>query len=133
MSLYAFMTYVPLQYKYLLDILGLGGEITQDSKNIPSYGIRGKWITIPYKEHKIDIQFSSFTGKENVVYDGSLVSSKRSIRGATHIFNVKEGGKNVKYEVKIFLMGLPFFSSKLWVTVHRNGQVIWTGNPYDLS
>lgn len=65
----------------------------------------------------------TFTGKEKVWYDGELVSSKFSVTGATHLFSVIEDGKEIQYEVEI---GLRWHSFSAWVTVRRNGIVIFT-------
>ena len=57
--------------------------------------------TIVYNEHQIQLPGMSLTGKEEVKYDGRVVSSKHTMFGGTHVFKVKEDGEDVDYEVDI--------------------------------
>ena len=78
-------------------------------------------ITIVHNGHVIKIKaFSFFTGKETIWYDEKVVSTKHSIAGSTHIFNVEEE-KTVQYEVEI---GARSFGC--YVTVRRDGKLIYS-------
>lgn len=79
--------------------------------------------TIMYKGHKIEIPGMSLTGKETVLYDGRVVSSKRSVTGATHIFRVNEEGEDVQYEIEI---GTRWHGFSSWCTVRRKGEIIYS-------
>jgi hypothetical protein len=76
--------------------------------------------TITYGNHAIQI-----TGgfKDEVRYDGQVVSSRATWSGGTHIFSVKEDGEDVQYEVEYRTRWLGFGS---WATVRRNGRVIFS-------
>ena len=79
--------------------------------------------TIIYDGHKIEVSSMSITAKEEIKYDGKVVSSKRSITGSTHIFNVIENEDNIQYEVEI---GTRWHGCSSWNTVRRNGMVIFS-------
>ncbi len=79
--------------------------------------------TIVHNGHRIEAPGSTLTGKEDVRYDGDLVSTKRSVLGATHFFEVEEDGKTVQYEVKI---GTRWHGFSACCTVLRDGLVIFT-------
>jgi len=79
--------------------------------------------TIVYNGHQIQLPGMSLTGKEEIKYDGRVVSSKRTIVGGTHIFKVKENGEDVDYEVEL---GTRWHGFTSWCVVRRNGKVIYT-------
>jgi hypothetical protein len=79
--------------------------------------------TIAINGHKLEISSTSLTAKEVIKYDGNIVSDKRSVSGATHIFNVKENDEDVQYEVEI---GFRWHMCSAWATVRRNGVVIFS-------
>ena len=78
---------------------------------------------IVHEGHTIQIQMSYLFGKERISYDGKEVSSKRSVTGSTHIFQVTEKGEEARYEVEI---GLRWHGFSGWITVRRNGIVIFS-------
>jgi hypothetical protein len=79
--------------------------------------------TIVYNGHQIQLPGASLTGKEEVKYDGKVVSSKHTVFGGTHVFRVKEDGEDVDYEVEI---GTRWHGFSQWYVVRRNGKVIYT-------
>lgn len=79
--------------------------------------------TITYAGHTIELPGMSLTGKEEIRYDGKVISSKHSMSGATHIFSVTENGEDVQYEVEI---GTRWHGLSAWHVVRRNGTVIYT-------
>ncbi len=78
--------------------------------------------TILYKGNRIDAPGSSLTGLEEVRYNGEVVSSERSVLGATHEFEVEESGERVTYRVKIGTKWTGFATC----TVHRNEELLFT-------
>lgn len=69
--------------------------------------------------HTIDIDTSSWSGHEEIRYDGRVVSEKRSFMYLTpHSFTVEEDGQRVVYEVNVItgMMGHGYI-------VRRNGIV----------
>ena len=80
--------------------------------------------TIISNGHKIEVQESSPTALERVLYDGKEVSSKRAMFGATHTFNVQEGNEDVSYEVEVGVGNL--LPPRPYTTVRRNGRIIFT-------
>ena len=78
--------------------------------------------TITYDGHKIEVSISIFA-KEEIKYDGKVMSSKYSVTGSTHIFNVIENDDNIQYEVE---SGIRWHGFSLWNTVRRNGMVIFS-------
>lgn len=79
--------------------------------------------TIIHDGHRIEAPGSTLTGLEEIRYDGTIVSSKRSILGARHKFEVEEGGKMVQYEIKIGTRWLGFTAT---CTIHRDGELLFT-------
>jgi len=79
--------------------------------------------TIVCGGHKIEIPGMGLTGKEQVQYDGVVVSSKHSVFGATHVFSVKEDGEDAQYEVEL---GTRWHLFTSWAIVRRNGKVIYS-------
>ena len=77
--------------------------------------------TIVHGEHRIEISGASLTGKEEVRYDGKVMSSKYSLSGATHVFQVCEDGQDVVYEVEL---GARLFGH--YTTVRRDGKLLYT-------
>jgi len=57
-------------------------------------------FTVPVGEHTIKIDTSSWNGNEEIMYDDTVVSQKRSFMYLTpHSFTVEENGESVVYEV----------------------------------
>ena len=79
--------------------------------------------TIIHDGHRIEAPGSTLTGKEIVRYDGAIVSSKRSILGATHTFEVDEKGEPVQYEIAI---GTRWHGFSATCTILRNGELLFT-------
>jgi len=79
--------------------------------------------TIVHNGHQIQLPGYSLTGKEEIKYDGRVVSSKHTVTGGTHIFRVKEDEEDVDYEVEI---GTRWHGFSCWYVVRRNGKVIYT-------
>ena len=79
--------------------------------------------TVVHNGHTIRIPGMTLTGKEDVLYDDELVSSKRSILGANHVFEVEEEGLNVTYEVKL---GMRWHGCTGWASLKRDGELLFT-------
>ena len=79
--------------------------------------------TIVHDGHQIQLPGYSLTGKEEIKYDGRVVSSKHTITGGTHVFRVNENGEDIDYEVEI---GTRWHGFSAWYVVRRNGKVIYT-------
>ncbi|MGB0650476.1 MAG: hypothetical protein ACPG3U_09100 [Rhodothermales bacterium] len=79
--------------------------------------------TVIHNGHTIRIPGMTPTGMENVTYDGDVVSSKRSILGAKHTFEVEEDGRRVTYEVKL---GMRWHGLSGWAYLKREGQLLFT-------
>jgi len=78
-------------------------------------------VTIVHNEHRIQVEWSVWTGKEKVFYDGRNMSDKHTVTGGTHIFTVEEDSESIQYEVS-FGFGLTSPS----IEVRRNGIIIYT-------
>lgn len=78
--------------------------------------------TIIYKGHKIEFS-NTLTGKETVLYDGKVMSSKHSLFGATHVFVVKEEGEDIQYEVET---NTRWHMCSYWCIVRRKGEVLYS-------
>ena len=76
--------------------------------------------TFIYNGHRIDIEYS-WTGREKILYDGQVMSDKRSLFGATHVFQVYEDGDLAQYTVE-FSAG----SVGPNIRVHRNNYLIFS-------
>jgi len=70
-------------------------------------------------KHRIDI-FNSWLGKEEIFYDGRMVSAKRSFWGARHEFEVQEGAATARYQVNISLR----FPQLVGFDIYRNGSAL---------
>ena len=74
--------------------------------------------TLLHNGHRIDIKT---WGTEKVFYDGRQMTSKFTLLGGTHAFEIEENGERVTYEVEISAMG--------WspcVKIRRNGILIYS-------
>ena len=70
--------------------------------------------------HRLEISASYWNGREKIVYDGKVVSDKRSFLFLTpHFFTVAEDGSDVVYEVNV-LTGL----AGIGYVVRRNGIAV---------
>ena len=78
-------------------------------------------VTIMHDGHRIQVEWSVWTGKEKVLYDGRIVSDKQTVTGGTHIFIVEENLESIQYEVSF---GFGFTSPS--IEVRRNGIIIYT-------
>ena len=77
-------------------------------------------FTVDTNGHTITIDTSSWTGSEEVFYDGQSVSKKRSFMYLTaHSFTAQEGTESVVYEVNV-ITGL---GSHGYI-VRRNGIIV---------
>ncbi len=79
--------------------------------------------TVIHNGHTIEIPGMNVTGREDVRYNGEIVSSKHSILGARHEFEVEEDGQNVQYEVKL---GMRWHGLTGWAHLKRNGELLFT-------
>ena len=79
--------------------------------------------TVIHNGHTIQIPGMTVTGREDVRYDGEVVSSKHSILGATHTFEVEESGEPVTYEVRL---GMRWHGLAGWAHLKRNGELLFT-------
>ena len=79
--------------------------------------------TVIHNDHTIRIPGMTVTGIENVFYNGEVVSSKRSILGARHEFEVEEDGQPVTYEVKL---GMRWHGLTGWAYLKRDGKLLFT-------
>ena len=57
-----------------------------------------KITTVTLGETKIEF-YNSFSGKETIKVNGEEVSSKKSISGTEHLFDVVEGEKTAQYKL----------------------------------
>ena len=79
--------------------------------------------TVIHNGHTIEIPGMTVTGREDVRYDGEIVSSKHSILGARHEFEVEENGQAVTYEVKL---GMRWHGLTGWAFLKRDGELLFT-------
>lgn len=79
--------------------------------------------TIIQNGHRIDAPGSTITGLEVIRYDGEIVSTKRSILGATHSFERTEDGEEAYYLVKI---GTRWHGFGATCTIYRNQELLFT-------
>lgn len=76
-------------------------------------------FSIDLHGHRIEIKTSSWTGNEEIRYDGELVSQKRSFMYLTaHSFTREENGEPVVYEVNV-ITGM----TRHGYIVRRNGLI----------
>lgn len=73
--------------------------------------------------HIIQIPGMTLTGKEDVLYNDQVDSSKRSILGAHHVFEVEEEGRTVTYEVKL---GMRWHGCTGWASLKCDGELLFT-------
>lgn len=78
-------------------------------------------VTIVHNGHRIQVEWSVWTGNEKVFYDGRVMSDKHTVTGGTHIFSVEEESEYVQYEVS-FGAGL----TSPTIEIRRNGIIIYT-------
>lgn len=79
-----------------------------------------KTFTITTHGHCLEISASYWNGREKIVYDGQVVSEKRSFLFLTpHIFTVAEDGGDAVYEVNV-LSGL----AGIGYVVRHNGIAV---------
>lgn len=79
--------------------------------------------TVIHNGHTIEIPGMTLTGREDVRYDGELVSSKHSILGTRHEFEVEEDGAPVTYEVRL---GMRWHGLTGWASLKRDGELLFT-------
>lgn len=79
--------------------------------------------TIVYNGHRIDAPGSTLTGLDVVRYDGNVVSSKRSVLGANHPFEMEENGETVQYLVSI---GTRWHGFSATCKIFRNGELLFS-------
>jgi hypothetical protein len=73
-------------------------------------------------EHRIEIATSLWSGAERVLYDGRVVSEKRSFFYLTpHVFQVEEEGQAVVYEIDVLT---PSLGLSYGYIVRRNGIAV---------
>jgi hypothetical protein len=71
----------------------------------------------------LEVRRNFFTGRENIFYEGVKVSSKLSMLGGTHVFQVIEIGETVNYEVELRSR---WHGCSYSTTIRRNGILIYT-------
>lgn len=82
-------------------------------------------ITTVYSgKHQIVVEYSNWTSKHWVAYDGKKVSEKFGLIRGTHIFQVIENNETIQYEVNI---GVGWRGHK--ISVKRNGILIFSPEP----
>jgi hypothetical protein len=79
--------------------------------------------TVYNGNHQIVVEYSNWTSKHWVTYDGRKVSEKQGLIRGTHVFQAIEGGSTVQYEVTISGW------TSLVVNVKRNGILIFSPEP----
>jgi hypothetical protein len=72
------------------------------------------------QDHRIDIRNGAFSGVEKIYYDGKLVSSKWSLFGSKHSFEIIEDNETVLYEVYFEYKML----SRIGFDIFRNGKAL---------
>ena len=78
--------------------------------------------TLIYNGQRIDAPGSTFTGLEQIRYNGEVVSSKRSILGASHEFEAIEDGTPVTYLIQIGTR----WSGMATCRMYRNGELLFS-------
>ncbi|MFW9807601.1 MAG: zinc finger Ran-binding domain-containing protein [Candidatus Thorarchaeota archaeon] len=78
--------------------------------------------TAYYGQHQIVVEYSNWTSKHWVTYDGRKVSEKQGLIRGTHYFQAVEDGETIQYEATI-----GGWNAK--VTVKRNGIIIFSPDP----
>lgn len=78
--------------------------------------------TLTVNGHSLDVPGSTLLGKEEIRYDGSIVSSKRSVLGAKHEFVVHEDGQQVQYVVQIGTR----WNGSACCSIEREGVVLFS-------
>ncbi|MVM36252.1 hypothetical protein GO755_39950 [Spirosoma sp. HMF4905] len=77
-------------------------------------------FSITLEGHTIEIDTSSWNGSEAILYDGDVVSKKRSFMYLTaHSFQVKENEESIVYEVNV-IAGMTGHG----YIVRRNGVIV---------
>jgi len=78
-----------------------------------------------YENHTIKIGVMVFMGRLVIIYDEEEIYSAnlKSIVGKGFGFDVREGSMKVRYFVEV---GLKTLGLKNWVTVKRNGDLIYS-------
>ncbi|MDE2996310.1 MAG: hypothetical protein OXT73_06180 [Bacteroidota bacterium] len=79
--------------------------------------------TVIHNGHTIQIPGMTLSGREDVRYNGKIVSSKWSILGAEHQFEVVENGQPVTYEVKL---GMRWYGCTGWASLKRQGELLFS-------
>ena len=69
--------------------------------------------------HRIDI-FNSCLGKEDIYYDGRLMSSRRRLFGGRHAFEVSENQRPAQYQVNIRFR----WPQLIGFDIYRNGKAL---------
>ena len=77
-----------------------------------------KITTITLGETQIEFH-NTFLGKETVKVNGEEVSSKKSMSGTEHLFDVVEGGKTVQYKL---ITGINF--NGVAIDLYKDGNPI---------
>jgi len=78
-------------------------------------------ITTP-NNNTIEIA-NTITGKEKILYNGNVVSAKRTVAGGIHLFTATESNEVVNYEVEIRSR---WHGMGYYVNVRRNGVMIFS-------
>ncbi len=71
------------------------------------------------RQNKIDIH-NSWLGRETIYYNGTLMSNKSSLFGATHDFEVREADETASYRIHINYKW-PF---RIGFDIFRNGRAL---------
>jgi len=87
-----------------------------------------KYTTLYLEENTIEIH-NSIWGKETIIVNGEIVSSKYSFFGAKHIFNSTENNKEVAWvlEIGMSMRGVTFNLHKDGIPVivsHKNTNFV---------
>jgi len=74
--------------------------------------------------NKIVIKLSHFFGMEKILFNGEIVSQKKTFWGGLHSFQVKENGTDTQYEIKIGIS----FPIGARIVISRNGEILYNDN-----
>lgn len=79
-------------------------------------------LNLSLNRHSLVLK-NSLLGLEQVLYDGREVSSKRTMGGAIHVFDVEEDGSKAHYEVEF---ALRWHGMSAYATIRRNGMIVYS-------
>lgn len=87
-----------------------------------------KYVTIYYGNNKMELH-NSILGKETIKVNNEIVSSKYSIFGAEHNFNILDSGKNVECKLTT---GISLGGIKVDMTVDHHPLIVHNKNTWQI-